>query len=67
MVRTRFAAAWREGRKGPFARAYPLGRLGAPRDGVGAVAFLASGGAARIAGRTHVPDGGAGLADRPAG
>lgn len=63
VARTRRAAAWRDGREG----AYPLGRLGVPWDGAGAVASLASDDAARLTGRTLVPDGGAGPADRPAG
>ncbi|MEU7997363.1 hypothetical protein AB0B83_18775 [Micromonospora sp. NPDC049060] len=61
VARTCCAVARREGRDG----AYPLGSLKVPR--AGAVAFLASDDAARIAGWTLLADGGAALADRPAG
>ena len=42
VVKTRFAAALYEARRGGAAAAYPLGRLGEPEDIGAAVAFLAS-------------------------
>ncbi|MEU6077243.1 SDR family oxidoreductase [Micromonospora sp. NPDC047074] len=67
VVKTRFAAALHEGREEEVARAYPLGRLGLPRDVAGAVAFLASDDASWITGQTIVLDGGVTLAGRPVG
>lgn len=58
VVKTRFAAALYEGREEKVAAGYPLGRLGAPEDVAGAVAFLLSDDASWITGRTLVLDGG---------
>jgi NAD(P)-dependent dehydrogenase (short-subunit alcohol dehydrogenase family) len=58
VVKTRFATALYEGREEQVAAAYPLGRLGVPRDIAGAVAFLLSDDAAWITGQTVVLDGG---------
>ncbi|MBQ1075019.1 SDR family oxidoreductase [Micromonospora sp. C31] len=67
VVKTRFAAALHEGREEEVAGAYPLKRLGLPRDVAGAVAFLASDDAAWLTGQTLVLDGGVSLVGRPAG
>ncbi|MER5780386.1 SDR family oxidoreductase [Streptomyces mobaraensis] len=58
VVKTRFAAALYEGREEEATAGYPLGRLGAPEDVAGAVAFLLSDAAAWITGQTLVLDGG---------
>ncbi|MFE5595684.1 SDR family oxidoreductase [Streptomyces sp. NPDC056549] len=58
VVKTRFAAALYEGREDAVAAEYPLMRLGAPDDIAGVVAFLLSGDAAWMTGRTLVVDGG---------
>lgn len=58
VVKTRFAAALYEGREDAVAAEYPLARLGVPEDIAGAVAFLLSGDAAWMTGRTLVVDGG---------
>lgn len=58
VVKTKFAAALYEGREGAVAAEYPLARLGAPDDIAGVVAFLLSGDAAWMTGRTLVVDGG---------
>jgi NAD(P)-dependent dehydrogenase (short-subunit alcohol dehydrogenase family) len=62
VVKTNFATALYEGREAEVAAAYPLGRLGAPEDIAGAVAFLLSGQAGWITGQTLVLDGGVTLA-----
>lgn len=61
VVKTKFAQALYVGREAEAAAAYPLGRLGEPRDVAGAVAFLLSDEAAWITGQTMVLDGGATL------
>ncbi|MGW4050412.1 SDR family oxidoreductase [Streptomyces sp. NPDC004779] len=58
VVRTKFAAALYEGREDAVAAEYPLMRLGDPDDIAGVVAFLLSGDAAWMTGRTVVVDGG---------
>jgi NAD(P)-dependent dehydrogenase (short-subunit alcohol dehydrogenase family) len=58
VVRTRFATALFEDREDEVVGRYPLGRLGAPEDVAGAVAFLLSDEAAWITGETLVVDGG---------
>ncbi|MFD3945502.1 SDR family oxidoreductase [Streptomyces sp. NPDC058579] len=58
VVKTRFAAALYEGREDAVAAEYPLARLGTPDDIAGVVAFLLSGDAAWMTGRTLVVDGG---------
>jgi NAD(P)-dependent dehydrogenase (short-subunit alcohol dehydrogenase family) len=58
VVKTRFATALYEGREEQVAANYPLGRLGAPDDVAGTVAFLCSADAAWITGQTIVIDGG---------
>ena len=58
VVKTRFARALYEGREDEVAAAYPLGRLGAPDDVAGAVAFLVGDDAAWITGQVLTLDGG---------
>ncbi|MFF5718110.1 SDR family oxidoreductase [Streptomyces buecherae] len=58
VVKTKFAASLYEGREEEAAAAYPLGRLGVPRDIGGAAAFLLSEEAAWITGQNLVVDGG---------
>ena len=58
VVKTKFATALYEGREEQVSAAYPLRRLGMPRDIAGAVAFLLSDDAAWITGQTLVLDGG---------
>ncbi|MFI0742919.1 SDR family oxidoreductase [Streptomyces sp. NPDC021100] len=58
VVKTKFAAALYEGREEEATAGYRLGRLGAPEDVAGAVAFLLSDAAAWITGQTLVLDGG---------
>ncbi|WP_255739127.1 SDR family oxidoreductase [Frankia sp. CiP3] len=61
VVKTRFATALFAGREDTVASAYPLKRLGLPRDVAGAVTFLLSDEAAWITGQTLVVDGGLSL------
>lgn len=58
LVKTKFAAILYEGREEEAASAYPLGRLGAPKDIGAAAAFLLSDASAWITGQTLVVDGG---------
>ncbi|AXK37470.1 SDR family NAD(P)-dependent oxidoreductase [Streptomyces armeniacus] len=58
VVKTKFAVALYEGREEEAAARYPMGRLGAPDDIGGVVAFLTSGEAGWITGQTLVVDGG---------
>ncbi|NLU69932.1 SDR family oxidoreductase [Streptomyces sp. HNM0574] len=58
VVKTKFAAALYEGREQEAAARYPMGRLGAPEDIGGAVAYLTSRDAAWVTGQTLVVDGG---------
>jgi NAD(P)-dependent dehydrogenase (short-subunit alcohol dehydrogenase family) len=58
VVKTRFAEALYAGHEEAVAAGYPLGRLGAPADVAGAVAFLLSDTASWITGQTIVLDGG---------
>lgn len=58
VVKTKFASALYEGREDEVAAAYPLKRLGVPRDISSAVAFLLSEDAAWITGQVLVVDGG---------
>jgi NAD(P)-dependent dehydrogenase (short-subunit alcohol dehydrogenase family) len=58
IVRTEFARRLFEGHEEQVAKRYPLGRLGAPDDVAGAVAYLASPAAAWVTGQTIVLDGG---------
>jgi NAD(P)-dependent dehydrogenase (short-subunit alcohol dehydrogenase family) len=58
VVKTKFAVALYEGREEEVAAAYPLKRLGVPKDVAGAVAFLLSDTASWITGQTLVLDGG---------
>ncbi len=62
VVKTRFATALYEGREERVTAAYPLGRLGEPRDIGGVVAFLLSDDAGWMTGQTVVVDGGLMLA-----
>jgi 3-oxoacyl-[acyl-carrier protein] reductase len=62
VVKTRFATALYEGREEQVAAAYPLGRLGEPRDIGSVVAFLLSDDAGWMTGQTVVVDGGLMLA-----
>lgn len=65
VIKTDFARALYEDREAEVAGGYPLGRLGAPEDVAGPVAFLLSDDAAWITGQTVVIDGGASI--RPLG
>ena len=58
VVKTKFATKLYEGREDEVAAAYPLKRLGEPKDVSGAVAFLLSDDAAWITGQLLVVDGG---------
>lgn len=58
VVKTKFATKLYEGREDEAAAAYPLKRLGEPKDVSGAVAFLLSDDAAWITGQLLVVDGG---------
>ncbi|MBB5937199.1 SDR family oxidoreductase [Streptomyces zagrosensis] len=58
VVKTKFAAALYEGREEEAAAAYPLGRLGVPKDIGGAAAFLLSDDSAWVTGQTLIVDGG---------
>ncbi|MFT2016797.1 SDR family oxidoreductase [Streptomyces sp. 796.1] len=58
VVKTKFAASLYEGREEEAAAAYPLGRLGVPKDIGGAAAFLLSDDAAWVTGQNLVVDGG---------
>jgi NAD(P)-dependent dehydrogenase (short-subunit alcohol dehydrogenase family) len=58
IVKTDFASVLFEGREEKVAKGYALGRLGAPDDIAGAVAFLASADAGWMTGQTLVLDGG---------
>jgi NAD(P)-dependent dehydrogenase (short-subunit alcohol dehydrogenase family) len=58
LVTTRFAASAYQGREDELVSAYPLGRLGQPRDIANAVAFLLSNDASWITGHTLAVDGG---------
>lgn len=58
VVKTKFALALYEGREEEAAARYPMGRLGAPEDLGGVVAFLTSGASGWITGQTLVVDGG---------
>ncbi|MFB7161040.1 SDR family oxidoreductase [Streptomyces sp. NPDC056242] len=58
VVKTKFATALYDGREDEAAAAYPLKRLGVPKDIGGAVAFLLSDDAAWITGQVLVVDGG---------
>lgn len=58
VVKTRFAEALYEGRESEVSAQYPMGRLGAPDDISGAVAFLLSEDSAWVTGHTLVVDGG---------
>ncbi|MBC3986162.1 SDR family oxidoreductase [Streptomyces sp. AC536] len=58
VVKTKFAASLYEGREEEAAAAYPLGRLGVPRDIGGAAAFLLSEESAWITGQNLIVDGG---------
>ncbi|MEV6201577.1 SDR family oxidoreductase [Streptomyces sp. NPDC051771] len=58
VVKTKFAAALYEGREDEVSAAYPLKRLGVPRDIGSVVAFLLSESASWMTGQTLVVDGG---------
>ena len=58
VVKTRFAGALYEGREEEAAKAYPVGRLGAPEDIGEAAAYLLGDGAGWVTGQTLVLDGG---------
>ena len=58
VVKTKFATALYEGREDQVSAAYPLKRLGVPRDIAGVVAFLLSDQASWVTGQTVVLDGG---------
>lgn len=58
LVKTKFAEALYDGKEAQVTAQYPLGRLGAPDDIAGAVAFLVSADAAWITAQTLTVDGG---------
>ncbi|MFD6424014.1 SDR family oxidoreductase [Streptomyces sp. NPDC060198] len=58
VVKTKFAEALYEGREAEVIAAYPMARLGVPKDIGGAAAFLTSEQAGWITGQTLVIDGG---------
>jgi 3-oxoacyl-[acyl-carrier protein] reductase len=58
VVRTEFSRALYEGKEEEVTAAYPLGRLGEPRDVASAVLFLASPDAEWITGQVLTVDGG---------
>lgn len=58
VVKTNFAKALYEGREAEVVAAYPMGRLGAPEDIAGAVAYFVSDDAAWVTGQTLTVDGG---------
>ncbi len=58
VVKTQFAEALYADREEEAAKAYPVGRLGAPEDVGAAITFLASADAAWITGQVHTLDGG---------
>ncbi|HEY6492469.1 MAG TPA: SDR family oxidoreductase [Trebonia sp.] len=62
VVKTKFATMLYEGREEQVSAAYPLKRLGVPKDIAGAVAFLLSDQASWVTGQTLVLDGGVTLA-----
>ncbi len=58
IVKTQFATALFDGKEAEVVAGYPLGRLGAPEDVAGAVAYLLSDDAAWVTGQTLTLDGG---------
>jgi NAD(P)-dependent dehydrogenase (short-subunit alcohol dehydrogenase family) len=64
IVKTAMAAALYDGQEDVVAGRYPLGRLGAPEDVAGTVAFLLSEDSGWITGQTLVVDGGLSLTSK---